>query len=51
MLAILAESLMIATGQRRAPRQGWQPSHEMRQDMLHEERRLREARLQQAHWG
>jgi hypothetical protein len=51
MLEILAQSLLIATRLHPTPRPDWQPSHEMRQDMLHEERRLREARLQGMRWG
>jgi hypothetical protein len=51
MFEILAQSLMIATRLQPTPRHNWQPSHEMRQDMLLEERRLREARLQRARWG
>lgn len=51
MLEILAQSLMIATRLHPGPRPDYQPSHEMRQDMLLEERRLREARLQRVRWG
>jgi hypothetical protein len=51
MLEILAQSLMIATRLHSAPRHEWRPSHEMRQDMLLEERRLREAHLQAGRWG
>ncbi len=51
MLEILAQSLLIATRLHPAPRTDWQPSHEMRQDMLLHERRLREARLQRVRWG
>ncbi len=51
MLEIIAQSLLIATRLHAAPRHDWRPSHEMRQDMLYEERRLREARLQGVRWG
>jgi hypothetical protein len=51
MLEILAQSLLIATRLHPGTRHDWQPSHEMRQDMLHEERRQRDARLQRVRWG
>jgi hypothetical protein len=56
MLEILAQSLLIATRFGHADRHGPQTSHELRQDMLLHERRLRDARLyddgiRTARWG
>ena len=51
MLEILAQSLLIATRLHPSPQPGWRSSHEMRQDMLLDERRLREARLGWVNWG
>ncbi len=51
MLEILAQSLLIATRLYPDRRPGYPSSHEMRQDMLLQERRLREARFGTMRWG
>ncbi|MGL5012581.1 MAG: hypothetical protein ACRC6I_22155 [Paracoccaceae bacterium] len=51
MLGIIAHSLLVATRLEPRSRPNYQGSHEMRQDMLLEERRLREARLRAMRWG
>jgi hypothetical protein len=44
MLEILAKSLLIAAGARPDRANGPTPSHELRQEMILHDRRLREAR-------
>ncbi len=51
MLEILAQSLMIATRTQPSDRHDRQSSHQICQDMLLHERRLREARWQGVRWG
>jgi hypothetical protein len=51
MLEILAQSLLIATRFGHVDRPQPYTSHQMRQEMLLHERRLREARMQTVRWG
>lgn len=51
MLEIFARSLLIATRFGADDQARWRPSHEVRQDMLREQRRAREARQHNMRWG
>ncbi len=51
MLEILAQSLLVATRLHPVDHHDRQSSHQIRQDMLLHERRLREARWQGVRWG